>query len=164
MKCQCANVGFCPTYKRNISEREHEICSETFLANPVSEDKCEKYRQLWLAQAEGRPVPQLPPLAEQVRTFAAALAKWQAAGRPRRTEEEMATLQAICEGCEMHMREEKKCGLCGCHLSSTTMTFLLQMADAPGKLQARTEKCPYVSDEFPNGKWPLELVTIADGD
>lgn len=160
MICTCEQSGYCERYKMQMFGRMYDICQDRVL----TPEKCEAYRHLWLAEVEGRPAPQFPPITEQVQNFATALAKWQSAGRPRRTEEEMATLQAICDGCEQYMREEKRCGACGCFLETSSLPYLLQMADMPGKLSARTERCPWQTPEHPNGKWPLELVTITDGD
>jgi len=64
-----------------------------------------------------RPPADLKPrgVVRQVVGFAAEWAKWNAAGRPARTEEEQAKCQAICRECKPYWNPERnKCRICGC--------------------------------------------------
>ena len=58
----------------------------------------------------------LPTFRERVSAYAAALARWTAAGFPVRTPERQAEVLAICEACPHFIREEPShgCSKCGC--------------------------------------------------
>lgn len=51
MECQCENPGYCPFFKRQIIGRLWQICNDEVL----TKDQTNKYKELWLKQAESQP-------------------------------------------------------------------------------------------------------------
>lgn len=78
-----------------------------------------------------------------IEQYGQAVANWISRGRPKRSDDEVRELFAICTACTPHFRPNNEsvgsCGLCGCRLSigGSAMTNKLRMA---------TESCP-------DGKW-----------
>lgn len=70
-----------------------------------------------------------PSLIEQGKSFAIELAKYIKAGRPKRTNEEITVLAAICEKCNYYdakgkphfQKEGPRCRECGCGMSLKQM-------------------------------------------
>lgn len=86
------------------------------------------------------PCEQPPPgLLGQAINFASSTAKWVAAGRPVRSDDEVAAiLEQICQPCEF-FNDRGSCSKCGCKVSKSESGFL-------NKLRRATEFCPI-------GKW-----------
>lgn len=80
-----------------------------------------------------------PGIVEKAAHYAAALLRWAAAGRPVRTDEEVAAIVAICETCEKWNADKAACKICGCGVS-------LKGWAVRNKAKMRTEACP-------RGKW-----------
>lgn len=59
-----------------------------------------------------------PGAAESVVRYARATAAWVSAGRPSRTDGEVAQILEICHGCPEWLAESEACRLCGCHINS----------------------------------------------
>lgn len=76
---------------------------------------------------------------EMLRGYAAALARWLAAGRPTRTDAETDRLFEICEQCPRYDRDRSACSLCGCRVSRGGWAVV-------NKIRMATEDCPL-------GKW-----------
>jgi len=76
---------------------------------------------------------------DMLRGYAAALARWLAAGRPTRTDAETDRLFEICEGCPRYDRDRSACSLCGCKVSRGGWAVV-------NKIRMATEDCPL-------GKW-----------
>lgn len=77
-----------------------------------------------------------PSNAKQAWNYAKALAKWTAAGMPKRDQAEIDRLFAICNSCEHFVNDSRPhCGLCGCSCGE---------GDNPlaNKLAMGTEHCP----------------------
>jgi hypothetical protein len=68
-----------------------------------------------------------------------ALARWTWEGWPRRTDEEVAAIVAICKGCDDFNREAEACKVCGCKVNTEGMAIR-------NKARMKTEVCP-------KGKW-----------
>jgi hypothetical protein len=82
--------------------------------------------------------PIAPSLARQAWSYAVAVSRWTAAGRPTRTDEEVAAILAICQGCpnfEPGGDTPGRCLLCGCGCSA-------QASALTNKLRMETEHCP----------------------
>jgi hypothetical protein len=58
-----------------------------------------------------------PSIIEKTGHYAVALLRWAAAGRPGRTDEEVAAIFAICEPCEQWNADKAACKICGCNVS-----------------------------------------------
>ena len=87
-------------------------------------------------QAPAKVPPREPSKARQVYTYSMAVAKWVAAGKPQRTQEEIDATLAICAGCEMFIDDGRpRCRLCGCSVNSQPNGLINKIAMA-------TESCP----------------------
>lgn len=77
------------------------------------------------------------------RRWIKALQKWVKAGRPVRSQEEIARLHAICVRCKFYKAD--RCLLCGCAVSKQPVKAfgLIKTSSAMfNKLKMATEKCP----------------------
>lgn len=87
-------------------------------------------------QEAGMPPPNYPPLSIQIWNYKEALLKWNKAGRPTRTPEEVETLHSqFCSRCDWYDPEQKRCRGCGCRVTSGGLAVF-------NKLKMKTEKCP----------------------
>jgi hypothetical protein len=77
-------------------------------------------------------------LIEKTKHYAAALWRWGKAGFPVRSDEEIAALVAICQGCQF--QREETCTICGCCVSQA-------MPAIKSKVKMSSEVCP-------KGRWP----------
>lgn len=131
--------------------RMREICRGE--ADGMSDEKVNKYRKLWnlpplgMSQEEWNAtrspsrqklasVQPLPPLLIRGWNFATAMWRWTSAGFPMRTQQDIDTRLAICQGCEFFANNA--CSQCGCGCTEETRLI--------NKLALSTEKCPV-------GKW-----------
>jgi len=65
-----------------------------------------------------------------------AVMRWNSAGRPTRTDEEVGRiLETICKPCSWYDPEKKRCRGCGCTVSTSSIAVA-------NKLKMATEKCP----------------------
>lgn len=106
------------------------------LGTVLTPEQCKAYRASWRSPAP----PTSPGPIQQALGFVQALQRWQAAGRPRPSPEELAQRQAACRACPYHNAAANKCGRCGCDLDSQPILFGL--VDRPGKLDMASEECP----------------------
>ena len=67
--------------------------------------------------------------------WAVALVRWQKAGRPQRTDEEVQYIVWICEVCDDYKADEKRCRICRCGVSTGDMAIC-------NKARLKTEHCP----------------------
>jgi hypothetical protein len=80
--------------------------------------------------------PELPPLLIRGWNFASALARWTAAGMPRRTQQQINERLTVCQACPELI--DNHCRQCGCACVETNQLM--------NKLALKTEVCPL-------GKW-----------
>lgn len=88
-------------------------------------EECEK-------AVEIEPTVNLPPVWIRGVNFSAAMARWIAAGRPMRTQEEIDERLAICQSCPQFV--DNVCQKCGCQCIEENSIF--------NKLALATESCP----------------------
>lgn len=124
--CSCELAGFCERHRRNKSKHQHKLCQ-----------KREDYRAYWDANANA--LPYLPSLVTQVANVSKGAAKWIAAGRPVRSDEEVAKLFDQCQSnvCGLYRPKEDgvgRCAGCGC--------WLKRNGGLMNKLKWATEDCP----------------------
>ena len=85
-----------------------------------------------ISSAEGEPVP--PSILKRGTNFIQSWLIWSAAGKPRRSDEQVEALRQVCASCELFDGQVCTHGACGCPV------------DRPGafgdKLSWATEKCP----------------------
>jgi hypothetical protein len=89
-----------------------------------------------------------PTLLKKAVSYASALRRWTAAGRPERTDEEVQQIfDEHCNRCDKFDRDRKVCNSCGCPANT----------DQPAirnKLKMATEACPL-------GRFPAKVQTNA---
>lgn len=62
--------------------------------------------------------------AKHALRYAAALTRWTAAGRPTRTDEEVAVIVKLCEDCKHYKSDEKRCKICGCKINTSMLPII----------------------------------------
>ena len=113
---ECAN---CPSA---VTRRKKKKCSE-----PVPCKDCLKKKQ-------PQPAPQFPKLTLQAAAYANALKRWQAAGRPTRSQEEVKEIhEKYCAQCDWY--DNGRCRGCGCKVSQGSFAIT-------NKIKMATEHCP----------------------
>ncbi len=98
----------------------------------IAEQKAEAIRQQAEALELGK---SLGWTIEDAIHWAMALVRWQKAGRPQRTDEEVQYIVAICEACDDYKANEKRCKICRCGVSTGDMAVC-------NKARLATESCP----------------------
>lgn len=81
----------------------------------------------------------MPGTVKLATRYGKAVARWIAAGRPTRSQDEIDALLAICQTCRQYNAEYAACAKCGCSVNS-------QASGLANKLAMATEHCPL-------GKW-----------
>lgn len=81
----------------------------------------------------------MPAPVARAAHYTSAVARWIAAGKPRRTQEEIDHLFAVCQACEHFSQKVSACRLCGCRINRNHRAL-------GNKLAMATEQCPF-------GKW-----------
>lgn len=76
-----------------------------------------------------------PGYAGMAYRYGRALSRWIKAGRPIRSEEDIATLYEICKTCRAFETETNSCKFCGCRLGTNSNPLINKIAMA-------TERCP----------------------
>ena len=78
-----------------------------------------------------------PSLGTQLTGYAAAVSRWLAAGAPKRSDEEVDDLLAICQACPTGRYDASRgaCSKCGCKVNASSWAIL-------NKLRMATESCP----------------------
>ena len=142
--CQCENPGWCERHQRVKSPHTHHLCQTR-----------EDYRVAWDKMIrEHRPVRKRvnrPSLVRRVGNWARAISKWRKAGKPVRSNEEVAYIfERICRPCNDFDKDRGTCRICGCKLSKSKRAFA-------NKVRMATETCPV-------GRWPGNEYTANDGE
>lgn len=79
--------------------------------------------------------PAGPRVLVHLSRYARAVKRWTEAGKPTRTDEQVATIFAICQACEHFAEARSKCRLCGCRLNIGKNARF-------NKIRMATESCP----------------------
>ena len=94
------------------------------------------------ALAAGRP---FPPLVKRVGSWAKAVARWAAAGKPCRSDEEVQRIfDTLCQPCEHFRVKKQSCNLCGCKVRRDGAAF-------KNKIRMATEQCALVPPKWGGG-------------
>ena len=88
-----------------------------------------------------------PSVTAQLSSYAAAVSRWLAAGRPVRTDEQVGELLAICQDNRCGKYRDGQCLACGCRVNSSGWALA-------NKLRMATEDCP-------KGFWGALCATYA---
>ena len=93
--------------------------------------------------------PKKPPSTiKKVCSWIKAINRWRKAGKPIRTDAEVANLVAICKRCK-HYSTKGRCRACGCAVTKGAWAVM-------NKARMATEDCP-------KGEWPLVGASPAEG-
>jgi len=88
------------------------------------------------ATPDGSPAPNYPAMTTQMWLYKEALLRWNRAGRPvRSTEEVNSILTNHCQRCDWYDAEAKRCKGCGCKVTTSSVAIF-------NKLKMKTEQCP----------------------
>jgi len=86
-------------------------------------------------EGEG-PTPEYPALSMQLWLYKEALLRWNQAGRPTRSDEEVKEIHdKYCTHCSWYDKEKKRCKGCGCKVTVGSVAVF-------NKIKMATEKCP----------------------
>ena len=89
--------------------------------------------QIHKQQSETPPPPGLP---RRLRSYSRAVARWIAAGRPERSDQEVERIfQSLCQPCEAFDAEQGTCRVCGCRVRESGAALV-------NKIKMATEQCP----------------------
>lgn len=81
------------------------------------------------------PTSAMPAPVARAARYTSAVARWIAAGKPKRTQEEIDHLFTICQACEHFSQKVSACRLCGCRINRNHRAL-------GNKLAMATESCP----------------------
>lgn len=88
------------------------------------------------ATPDGSPPPNYPALTTQMWLYKEALLRWNRAGRPVRSTEEVNTiLTNHCQQCDWYDAKAQRCKGCGCKVTDSGVAVF-------NKLKMKTERCP----------------------
>ncbi len=62
--------------------------------------------------------PKYPPLIKQAGSFTKAAINQGLKGNPKRSDEEIAKIILICEGCDYYVKNKMRCTKCGCGMKT----------------------------------------------
>ena len=89
-----------------------------------------------MGEFEKTQIPHYPSISMQIWSYKEALIKWNKAGRPTRTQEEVEKIhEEFCVGCEWYDVDQKRCRGCGCKVTVGSIAVM-------NKIKMGTEHCP----------------------
>ncbi len=145
-----ATGGYCARHKIHKTEAWTKLCRLR-----------ESYWKAWEAgigagQIE-TPAPPMPKqsLPRKLKRYAKAIRKWNKAGRPVRTDREVADIYfAHCLVCDHYDAEKGVCRLCGCKVCGREgRVFSFFGVELPTKAKAMLNKIRMATEHCPNRKW-----------
>ena len=111
-------------------------CAKTIQPQPQPQFEPEYQEAVAAFEAEfPEGVPEYPSLTIQALTWKDAVLRWNKAGRPTRTAEEVAVLLDKCKQCTWYDEDKRRCRGCGCKVTDGGIAVL-------NKLKMATEHCP----------------------
>jgi hypothetical protein len=129
--CACTGPGWCERHNRTTTAYTFALCQQS----PEYRDLLDRIVR------DGPQGIKTPPLGQRVRRYAGAVARWIAAGRPTRSDEEVARIyEQICTPCRYFQVARSRCRICGCKLG--------------GKPGALRNKIAMATETCPLEKWP----------
>jgi hypothetical protein len=128
---------------RELEERRKRLAalSEAERQKFLDEDRVEQEKLAEEGAAHLAEITGDPTILVKVAHYAVALVRWTKAKWPVRTDEEVATIIAICESCEHYNAKKQSCNVCGCKVSAKGCAIR-------SKARMKTETCA-------KGKWPI---------
>ena len=130
---QCPTCGW--IYPRKSDKAPRRNC-HALKAPPTAEQIAEQIAERARQQAEAHDAgTALGWKPAHITRWAGALTRWIAAGRPTRDDDEVGVILITCEACTHYRAAERRCGVCGCMVSSGGMAIF-------NKARLSTERCP----------------------
>lgn len=124
--CECPLAGYCNRHEVNKSAHLHKLCqtSQTYFnkwenCQGPGQQNTECSKEVKKIEVEPQK-PQLPSLAKQASNFLKSATKHIATGGQVVSEEQQKARLDICSGCEYFIKEQNRCGSCGCFLGAKT--------------------------------------------
>lgn len=139
-KSPCAELGKIAPIQEPEPCDDCQPISDEILANALAQAGGFKTELKPEDTPDGK-VPDYPPMSLQLWLYKEALLRWQRAGRPTRTDEDVSALLKICLGCDWYDPDKKRCKGCGCRVTDGGIPVT-------NKLKMATEHCPH-----PEKKW-----------
>ena len=93
---------------------------------------------------------QLPSISRRLASWREAMKRWRAAGKPVRSDAEVARIHAICVACDYYDSKREACKLCGCRCNKQSMAQF-------NKIRMATERCP-----LDDPKWGMDVALEHD--
>jgi hypothetical protein len=137
--CECPIAGYCERHGVEKSTHLHKLCKNHIgyfsmweecrgpKQNPNDCTKQNKHPQKTIdeaivnsANAQQKDPPSLPSTTEMAKNFLQSAASHLANGMKNASEEVIQQRLAICDECEFKVREQNRCGKCGCFLGKKT--------------------------------------------
>ena len=120
---RCLNKK-CNMYRQTVDENICESCT----LKPIEHEKpCKK--------SKNKPI-EYPPLMYQLASYKDALVKWNKAGKPVRSKEEIERIHSeYCTNFDWYDSKQKTCRGCGCKVTLGGMAVF-------NKIKMATEHCP----------------------
>lgn len=129
VKFRCMNKK-CDLKGQEVSEETCENCSFAVVKH---EKPCKKKQKVKAENKEE--VKDYPPVSIQMINYKDALIRWQKAGKPTRSEEEVNKILETCKTCDWYDEDKKRCRGCGCKVTTSSFAIL-------NKAKMATEHCP----------------------
>lgn len=105
---------------------------------PAPCEECREKERQYAKTHDKVDVPEYPALVAQLVSWKEAVRKWRAAGKPTRTDEEVAEIKnKFCNrvNCDWFDPEKNRCRGCGCKVTNGGVAVL-------NKIRMATEHCP----------------------
>lgn len=133
----CRNANHKQPEPRPVTNQEMLDVSDAEVMQMIEEaglDAKDFDKAQWIG--DGELPPNYPPISMQLWTYKEALIRWNKAGRPTRTQEEVEHIhKTCCEPCEWYDKEQQRCKGCGCKVTVGAIAVF-------NKLKMATEVCP----------------------
>ena len=120
------------------SVRETQPCTGKEKITTIEEPECPECGKAVEEFMEKHPdgmVANFRKMSRKALKYSTALKRWIAAGRPVRSEDEVATIHEICKKCDLYDSEHGSCKGCGCRVNISKVAVV-------NKIKMATEHCP----------------------
>lgn len=116
------------------SKTESAEIIEMIKASPLRD--VEEFSELTATEPADPSSPDYPKMSMQLWLYKEALIRWNKAGRPTRSDEEVAEIhEKKCKPCPWYDSEKQRCKGCGCKVTTGAVAVF-------NKIKMKTEKCP----------------------
>ena len=139
---RCLNRA-CDLHSQTVTDEVCDACPFKVLKHvrpctkiPAPCEECrEKEREIAKKNRDAA-VPEFPALTVQLLSWKEAVRKWRAAGKPKRTDEEVSEiLETHCKKCSWYDPDKRRCKGCGCRVTEGGVAVF-------NKIRMATAHCP----------------------